>query len=184
MNTLLPDRGTLKIEPWISTYTGHKIDMYEPQESEINIEDIARGLSQCNRFGGQLRYPVSVAYHSAVVAKFAPDNLKFAALMHDASEAYLVDIPTPIKQLFPVYYEIEERLMRVIAKRFQFNYDDVKLTRQWDWAACCTEARQLQIGGVETWKEKLDFLDYEYKEITPSHAYSIFMIEFDRLRVQ
>jgi 5'-deoxynucleotidase YfbR-like HD superfamily hydrolase len=49
--------------------------------------------------------------------------------MHDASEAYLVDIPRPVKPLLKNYYEIEDKLMRVIAGKFCFDWpppDEVK----------------------------------------------------------
>jgi 5'-deoxynucleotidase YfbR-like HD superfamily hydrolase len=66
---------------------------------------------------------------------------KLAALLHDASEAYLVDIPRPIKLKLTEYHPIENNLMRVIAEKYGFHYplhnavkqaDEKMLQQEWD----------------------------------------------------
>jgi len=105
---------------WFPTYTGVKFYPTDPRPEDINIEDIAHSLSQQCRFAGHSRFFYSVAQHSILVANFAPDELKLAALLHDAAEAYCQDLIRPIKHglnLTP-YQWTEDRLTRVIFERF------------------------------------------------------------------
>jgi len=124
----------------IRTYTGIYINVFEPTIDMINIEDIAHALSHQCRFGGHLPQFYSVAQHSYLCAGLASNEDKLQALLHDASEAYLMDIPRPIKQGLTNYKEIEDRLMHLIAGKFGFDYplshpvkeiDEYML--QWEW---------------------------------------------------
>ena len=49
-------------------------------------------------------------------------DLKLAGLLHDASEAYIGDMPSPFKKLMPDYKKLEDNLMKVIAQKFGFEY--------------------------------------------------------------
>lgn len=106
----------------IITYSGIYIDLLNPKEEDINIYDIAHQLSNHCRFGGAIKSFYSVAMHSVEVASKCPDEYKLVGLLHDASEAYLCDIPTPIKNLLPEYLKIEERFMKVISSKFNIPY--------------------------------------------------------------
>ena len=79
------------------TFDGGTITPFNPVPSEINFDDIARGLAYRCRWGGQVRQFYSVAEHSIQVADQCTDEFKLWALLHDAAEAYLGDIPEPIK---------------------------------------------------------------------------------------
>jgi len=83
----------------IRTFTGKYVNVFEPTLEMICIEDIAHALSMQCRFGGHLPYFYSVAQHS-INCSFLVDTpcLKLEVLMHDASEAYLLGIPSPIKK--------------------------------------------------------------------------------------
>jgi uncharacterized protein len=105
----------------IRTYTGKYVDVFNPTPDMICIEDIAHALSNTPRFGGHLKHFYSVAQHSLSCAK-CMDDYKLEALLHDASEAYLTDMPSPIKKKMPQYQEIEDNLMKVIAEKFGFQY--------------------------------------------------------------
>lgn len=103
----------------IQTQSGKVLDLEDPQPEDICISDIAAGLSKICRFGGQINTFYSVAQHSL----FCHDQArrpydKFAMLMHDASEAYLGDVPSPLKALLPDYREIEARLQKVICDKY------------------------------------------------------------------
>lgn len=114
----------------IQTHSGGHIDVTHPRADQIHIDDIAIPLSRQPRFAGHSIRFVSVAEHCVHVAGKAPSHLKLTALMHDASEAYLVDIPRPIKPLLQNYYEIEDGLMSAIADKFGFVWpmpDEIKL---------------------------------------------------------
>ena len=108
----------------IETFTGRLINPLRPDESEVDIEDIAHSLSMQCRFNGHCARFYSVAEHSVHTAKLAemlfpkdPDIAKFA-LLHDASEAYLCDIPRPLKSSFINYLKWEKLLSDIIFRKF------------------------------------------------------------------
>ncbi len=107
---------------YIRTYTWRKVDPFYPDPSQIVIEDIAHALSHTCRFGGHASKFYSVAEHCVHVSDLLPINLALAGLMHDAPEAYLVDVPRPIKN-FPgmqPYRDAEATLLQIIAELFEF----------------------------------------------------------------
>ena len=106
----------------IRTFSGIEINIFEPKPEQINIEDIAHALSNQCRFSGHVARFYSVAEHSLHVAMKVEHKHALAALLHDASEAYIVDLPTPIKIVMPEYINIEDRIMKVIAEKFGFEY--------------------------------------------------------------
>lgn len=104
---------------WLGTNGGRQIDLDHPDPNEIDIHDIATGLANVCRFGGQLRDWYSVAEHSMNVAHLCPPEYKLLGLLHDATEAYICDIPTPLKrELGAVYADIEDRIALAIGLRF------------------------------------------------------------------
>lgn len=105
----------------IRTVSGQYVNVFNPDHGTILIEDIAHALSMQCRFGAHLKHFYSVAEHSKLVSDITT-GCKLQALMHDASEAYLMDIPRPIKLRLSNYKEIEEGLMKVIAAKFRFEY--------------------------------------------------------------
>jgi uncharacterized protein len=106
----------------IRTYSGQYVNVFSPKKETLQIEDIAHGLSMQCRFGGQLNWWYSVGQHSLLVASLVDEKYKLTALMHDSSEAYLLDIPIPIKKELPTYSEIENGMMKSLAKKFGFIY--------------------------------------------------------------
>jgi 5'-deoxynucleotidase YfbR-like HD superfamily hydrolase len=90
---------------------------------DIYIKDIAYALSNIARFCGQLPF-YSVALHSLEVSKLVPRELKLSALLHDASEAYLGDIITPVKCFLPDYVKLENKIMKLIAEKFNIEIDN------------------------------------------------------------
>lgn len=123
----------------IRTNSGLFINVFEPTKDVIAIEDIAHALASVPRFGGHLNRHYSVAQHSVMcMMEVASLEDKKAALMHDASEAYLGDIPTPIKARLPEYKVCEHNLMLMIADKFGFEYPLNEAVKEID-------ARMLQI---------------------------------------
>lgn len=102
---------------WITTFTGKQFYPFDPQPEEICIEDIAHALALTNRFGGHTPYPYSVAQHSYLLALAAPNGNELAALLHDAPEAYLTDVPRPIKRnpAFSLISDVEDTIYKAIA---------------------------------------------------------------------
>lgn len=106
-------------ESMIRTNSGKIIDLLNPNPDTIVIEDIAHGLSHMPRWSGQTEQFYSVAQHSVRVASYFDDKkIALQALLHDATEAYMMDIPKPLKNLIPEYKTIEENLLCNILKKF------------------------------------------------------------------
>ena len=124
----------------IRTISGQYVNVFEPNPDTLLISDIAHALSNQCRFGGHLPRFYSVAQHSLLCYSIANEDEKYDALMHDASEAYLLDFPKPIKMEIAQYNEIEHKLMLVLAEKFNFNYPkssevervDIHLLK-WEW---------------------------------------------------
>lgn len=134
-------------EPFIQTHTGRKVHFLDPTEDEIDIEDIAHTLSLLCRYGGHCKEFYSVAQHSVLCSREVDPYLQLEALLHDASEAYLVDMPRPIKRTLKEYTDIENRIQRVICKKFDINYpfhDDIHYI---DNKMLATEAKTLMKTG-------------------------------------
>lgn len=113
----------------IRTYTGLYVDVINPKPEMFCIEDIAHSLSHQCRFGGHVKEFFSVAQHSYNVSKLVPAKHRLAALMHDAAEAYMLDMPKPIKDQLTNYKAIENRLMYVLSEKFGFEFplsNDIK----------------------------------------------------------
>lgn len=113
---------------WIQTYTGKVFPIFNPKPDDIDIRDIAHALSNLCRFGGHCKVYYSVAQHSIEAAKemmirYPPiQPIHRYGLLHDAAEAYLVDLPHPIKRRIDLYQEVEAKLMESISTRFDMKY--------------------------------------------------------------
>lgn len=106
---------------WIQLISGEPFWALDPRPEDVHIEDIAWSLSMQCRFGGHCKQFYSVAEHSVMVSHMVPPEMALWGLLHDATEAYLVDLPRPIKQNMPNYREYEDALAVVIAKRFNLD---------------------------------------------------------------
>lgn len=125
----------IQVPELFQTYSGKLIDFSNVRPEDIDIRDIAHGLAHITRFGGQAQNHITVAEHSLTVAALVPAPYKFAALLHDAAEAYLGDIPKPLKNLLPDYARIEKYLMQIIAGKFRFDYPVPKIIKEADMQA-------------------------------------------------
>lgn len=140
-NTMPVGSESLYVRHHIRTISGKYVNVFDPNPDDILIEDIAHALSHQCRFGGHLPEFYSVAQHSLECFLLASPEEELQALMHDASEAYLLDMPKPIKLGMPQYNDIEDKLMKVIADKFGFAHhksdevaqiDHFMLEREWD----------------------------------------------------
>lgn len=111
----------------IRTHSGLYMNVLDPKPEMICIEDIAHSLAHQCRWGGHTPVFYSVAQHSVLCSrsyslKYQPNWIILQALLHDASKAYLLDMPRPIKSRMPEYKKIEDRLMTIIAETLGFEY--------------------------------------------------------------
>ncbi len=132
---------TNKLEPWIETFTGKQFHFLDPSNDQIDIRDIAHSLAFTCRYTGHSNRFYSVAEHSILVSYLASDPL--AGLLHDASEAYITDIASPIKPHLTNYKELEDKLMGKIAAKFGFAYPLDPDIKDCDSTQLKTEAKHL-----------------------------------------
>ena len=153
----------------IRTFTGKVFDLKILDPESICIEDIAHSLSHTPRFGGHLEKHYSVAQHCVLISLNCSYENMLAGLLHDASEAYIGDMPSPFKKMMPEYKVIEEKLMKVIAKKFQFQLPLPKEVKEHDRAFLHLEWKCLVLkesNHLEYWtpeRAKKEFLNlYNY----------------------
>ena len=107
-----------RVGDWVATASGRRYWPMDPRADEVWLPDIAAALSKLCRFGGHASRFYSVAEHSVLVSHVVPPHLARQALLHDATEAYVVDVPRPLKQMLPDYQIAEALNWRAIAKHF------------------------------------------------------------------
>lgn len=103
---------------WMQTYTSIQYWPFDPRSEDICIEDIAHALSNICRYAGHCKSFYSVAEHSVYVSLIVPPEHALTALLHDATEAYVVDVPRPLKRFLTNYKEIEQANWCAIADHF------------------------------------------------------------------
>jgi uncharacterized protein len=106
------------MEPSILTRSGGLFNFNDPKISTIYIEDIAHALSQICRFTGHTSKFYSVAQHSVLVSYQVPPDFALQGLLHDATEAYLGDVSSPLKHLLNDYKRIEQRIEQIVLGAF------------------------------------------------------------------
>ena len=159
----------------IRTYGGNYIDIFDIDPSKFSIESIAHSLSMQCRFSGHTNEFYSVAQHCIMVCDLLPEEFKFEGLMHDASEAYICDIPSPIKPKLDNYKIIEDNLMKALSRKFGFNYplsDDVKredyhaLFLEWNFLVTSNRWEEMGFELLSPKQAKEKFLEY-YEKYKP-----------------
>lgn len=107
-------------------FSGVPLDYVRPNPAHIDIVDIGLGISKECRWNGQLPPDefYSVAQHSVLVSNLLPAEAQFPGLMHDAEEAYVRDLATPLKLLIPQYVEVANGVKKALRIRFDLHHDD------------------------------------------------------------
>lgn len=170
-------------DAWIQTYTGVAFPILNPTPDFIEIADIAHALSNLCRFAGHTRSFYSVAQHSILVSKIVPPEFALEGLMHDAPEAYVVDLPRPLKHSGMVdgYHEIEGRVWAAIAKKFDLSYVLPKCVKEADTIMLLTEQRDLMGRQAKPWADKATPLECHILPCPPEAAKERFMARFTKL---
>lgn len=140
---------------WIQTYTGKQFFPLEPRHEDIEIVDIAHALSNLCRYGGHTNWFYSVAQHCVLVSENLPFEYALHGLLHDASEAYLIDVPRPIKHSdgMKAYRECEANLERVIFERFGLDPSMPEIVKVMDNRLLRTEQRDLMKPPPAAWQD-------------------------------
>lgn len=170
-----------------TTYTGKKIeDLTDLRPADVCLEDIARHLSKEQRFGGACHQDFySVAQHSVLVSYLVQPRNAILGLFHDAAEAYIKDIPTPLKRkLGHVYKNIERRALLAIGEAVGLGDAlaelpiDIKIA---DSIALATEFRDLFQDGRGRKIENVEPHPDKIVGLPPRMAYGMFMHRWQEL---
>ena len=120
----------------IETASGFRYHFEDPHPDTVTLEDIAHALSNICRFGGHVRRFTSVAEHSVLVRQIVKawghgTDKQRAALLHDGSEGYVWDAPSPLKPLLgDTFKELARKADDVIASKFLFPHADATAFKQ------------------------------------------------------
>lgn len=107
---------------WIQTFTGRQFWPLDPRPEDVDLTDIAHALSMKCRYSGHCKRFYSVAEHAVLVSRLVRPEVALEALHHDDAEAYLPDVPRPIKSSLTGFKEIERKVEQAIATALNLKY--------------------------------------------------------------
>lgn len=168
---------------WIQTTSGNYFDYRKPELTQINLVDIESSLARQCRYLGHLKRTIefySIAEHSCYVAWAVcklggtPNEILWA-LLHDATEAYIGDIPRPLKEHIPFFTEFEASIMDLIAKRFGLQGQMPKIVKKLDYAILELEKKQLLERSIRPWPPMDHFpCDFRLRSLPPKQIQKIY----------
>lgn len=165
---------------WIQTYLGKRYWPLNPSPKDVHIEDIAHSLAYQCRFNGHTKKHFSVAQHSVQVSYLVLPHLALQGLMHDAAEAYLTDMPRPIKS--SEFKKIEEKNLQAIFERYGIAYPLHPDVKEADLVMLATEARDVMGGQVHDWGLTQTPLKEKIVPMSAAAAEIEFLTRFRELR--
>lgn len=169
---------------WIQLISGKPFWPLDARPEEVEIEDIAWALSMQCRFAGHVLQRYSVAEHSVMVSRLVPPEHAVWGLLHDATEAYLVDLPRPVKRSIPEYRVIEDRLMKAIAERFGLSLPEPPVVKDADIRILMCEKDQLLAKPELPWGYGQGYVTMPAVILpcwSPDDARAAFLARFDEL---
>lgn len=175
--------GYDKDAAWIQTYSGRRFNPTNPNPDAIVIQDIAHALSMQCRFTGHTKKFYSVAQHSVYVSHICNEEDALWGLLHDASEAYLVDVPRPLKRSgkFQAYLDFEAQMQEAICKRFGLPIQEPPSVKKADTKLLATEARDLMSPLHSDWVNRTTPLPFTIEAWDHQKAKNMFMQRFYEL---
>lgn len=170
-------------EAWIQTHSGRRFNPTKPNPDAIVIQDVAHALSMQCRFSGHCKYFYSVAQHSVLVSYICDHKDALWGLLHDASEAYLVDVPRPLKRSgkFQAYIDFEHVMQEAICRRFGLPFQEPPSVKKADTILLVTEARDLMSPLHSDWEDIMDPLPFKIEPWDHDKAKDMFMKRFFEL---
>lgn len=166
----------------IQTATGRIVDPFALLPVDIDPADIAASLSKLCRYNGHTSRFYSVAEHSVLVSTVVPVEHALWGLLHDAAEAYLGDMPRPIKRRFPAFAAAEEAILRNVARVFSLperipasvHDADLRITND-------ERAALLRPGNDAHWSGLGEPLGVTVRGLSPADAEKLFIRRFFEL---
>lgn len=173
---------------WINTYMGKKFWPCDPHVDEIDIHDIAHALSMQCRFTGHVHRFYSVAEHSIRVSWKSDPKDQLWGLLHDAAEAYLIDLARPVKHQpgMAAYRDAEHKIMLAVRERFGLEGEQPVSVTLADHRMLITESHQL-MNRHPDWFVNWPKLGEPYSDVriaawSPRNAERLFLNQFEMLR--
>lgn len=139
----------------ISVTGGDFFDLLNPTAYDYPIEVIANALSNLCRYTGHVARFYSVAEHSVLVSHTVPEKYALEGLLHDASEAFVGDVSSPLKKLLPEYQAIEDRIQEAIAAHFALQYPFPHEVHEADKRLYWAERATVAPGKDKLWHQEL-----------------------------
>jgi hypothetical protein len=165
---------------WLQTFTGRKFWPLDPLPSEVCIEDIAHALAMKCRYGGHCAAFYSVAEHSVSVSRLVPPPLALWGLLHDAGEAYLADVPRPVKPYLVGWHSLEARVLAAVCNRFGLPLVEPAEVKRIDFAITADEKSALMVDGP-TWAGLPPPVGAAIRCLPPAEAKAEFLARFAEL---
>lgn len=173
---------------WMQTYSGRVYWPLDPRADEVNILDIAHALGNLCRYTGHTALFYSVAEHSIHVSRLVPPEYAMIGLLHDATEAYVNDIASPLKRHLLNYKEIEEQNWLAIAEHFGLPAEMPPEVKIADNAILLAEQRALMPrpplpwgGFISEEARRLDTRDITIYGLSPAMAKAAFIQRYSEL---
>ena len=166
---------------WIQTWTGKPFRPLDPDPGSIDIRDIAHALSLLCRFNGHCHEFYSVAQHSVLLSRIVPREHALWGLLHDAAEAYVSDLPRPVKRQVPDFVAFEDRLLELIMQHFGLPWPMPPAVKRADDIMLATEQRDLMATPPEPWGVPAEPMPAPIVPTPPAQAESAFLARFHEL---
>lgn len=171
-----PIPGLVGRGDWIQTFSGGIFYPLAPRVEDVRLKDIAHHLSLKTRYCGAVRFHYSVAQHAYLLSHAVPPELAYAALHHDDSEAYLPDVPSPVKPFLPGWKAIEALNTQVIAvEGFGVDPADLEAIKPWDARIRADETRDALNPCERRWEREYEPLGVRIAPLPPCWAEDAFL---------
>ena len=179
----------MKENSFITTRSGINFYPFAPREEQIEISDIAWALSHLCRYTGHTPFFYSVGHHSILVSEYLEEkyglSAGYAGLLHDAAEAYINDLATPLKRHLKEFNEVEDAIMAAVMRKFKIDPLCMTYVHEGDQILFLTEAKELM--GNPQWESVRLFrdqglrpLDWTFREVSPAEVREKFLLKFHR----
>jgi hypothetical protein len=170
---------------WIELHSGERFFYRSPTADMIHLSDIAASLGKTARYAGHTHTFYSVAEHSCLLMRWArrnivPDRrLLRTILMHDATEAYIPDVPRPLKHMVPLFREFEGSIERVMSPKFDLISPHPAIIREIDSRILRDEREQAMNPSGNDWgTDKLEPLGVKLHLWPPEVAIDNFLGDY------
>lgn len=171
---------------WLQTYTGKKFWPMDPRAEDFDVLDIAHALANTCRYNGHCTQFYSVAEHSIIISSLSPPGCELWGLLHDASEAYLCDIPRPLKRHLTEFKVLEAACDKALAEAFGLPWPIPDEVMAIDRAMLRVERRDLMIGQEFAWKtDDSPLLSVKIQRpLSPDAAEEFFLDRYQELTME